>query len=62
MLSNNTEHWYVFKKSLDNTYYIYERTCGTLPAAINRVEELKVNYPDALYFENEIPKNFEYFY
>lgn len=40
----------------------YERTCGTKERAEERVRELKQFHPNALYFENKIPKNFKYFY
>jgi len=41
---------------------IYERTCGTKEAAEQRVNELKSIYQDAEYFENEIPKDYKWFY
>lgn len=53
-------HFYVFYISDGDN--VYERTCGTKQAAEDRVVELKKHYDDALYFENDIPKDFKYFY
>jgi hypothetical protein len=41
---------------------MYERTCGTKAVAEKRVDELKTIYEDAEYFENEIPKDYKWFY
>ena len=52
--------YYVFYTS--NGDNVYERTCGTIEAAEERVIELKKRYEDAVYFENYIPKDYEWFY
>lgn len=41
---------------------IYERTCSSKIAAEQQVAKLKKFYEDAEYFENEIPKNYKWFY
>jgi len=54
------KHFYVFYKNKGNNFY--ERTCGTKDAAEQRVKHLKNIYDDAVWFENEIPKDYKYFY
>ena len=53
-------HFYVFYTKDGNNFY--ERTCGTKEAAQERVDKLKNIYDDAIWFENEIPKDYKYFY
>jgi len=43
-----------------NDITVYERTCGTEERAKERVEELKVYYPDAFYMIDKFPE--KYFY
>ena len=42
-------YWYVYRRSLNDSVWIYERTCGTEEAAKVRVAELKLRFPDAKY-------------
>lgn len=53
-------HFYVFYKNIGCN--MYERTCGTKEAAESRVKELRKLYQDAEYFENDIPKDYVWFY
>ena len=53
-------HFYVFYKSDGDN--VYERTCGTKDAAEERKSKLKSIHDDAEYFEDEIPKDYEYYY
>lgn len=53
-------HFYVFY--IINGDYVYERTCGVVKAAQERVNELKKRYDDAIFFENNIPKDLKWFY
>lgn len=46
------EHYYVYKW-IDNVY-IYDRTCGTIEAASERVEALLERYPHAVFTINAI--------
>jgi hypothetical protein len=55
------DNYYVFYVTIEN-HNVYERTCGTEERAIERVGELKKYYPNALYFKNDIPKDFKYYY
>jgi hypothetical protein len=50
--------YYVFY--ISDGAYVYERTCGELQAAIDRVEILLKQYGGAKYFVNELPKDFFY--
>lgn len=54
------EHFYIFY--VNNGDNVYERTCGEKRTAEQRVKELKTRFSDAFYFENDIPKNFKYYY
>lgn len=54
-------HFYVFCIDTEGRN-LYERTCGTIEAAIERVAKLKLTYADALFFTDDIPKDFKYFY
>lgn len=56
----NMGHFYVFYKNIGCN--MYERTCGTKEAAESRVKELRKLYQDAEYFENDIPKDYVWFY
>jgi len=54
-------HFYVFSVDCEGSN-LYERTCGTLEAAVERVIKLKLTYADALFFKDDIPKDFKYYY
>ena len=56
----HTIWYYVFYTN--NRYNMYERTCGTEQAAIDRVAYLKTIYNNAEYFKSEIPKDYKWFY
>lgn len=53
-------YYYIFYMSGD--FNFYERTCGSEKAADSRVNKLKTFYDDAIYFKDNIPKDFKYFY
>ena len=61
MNTKTIDHFYVFYTNFQG-HNCYERTCGTEEAAKERVVLLKKTYPDAVYFHNDIPKDFKYFY
>ena len=54
-------NYYVFYTDITGNN-CYERICGTKEAAKQRIDILKRRYKNAEYFENNIPKNYKYFY
>lgn len=54
------EHYYVFYTV--NGLNFFDRTCGTKEAAQKRVFELELLYSNAIYFEQDIPKTYLWYY
>jgi len=52
--------YYIFY--IMNGNNVYERTCGNIIRAEERISELKYIYDNAEYFINEIPKNYKWYY
>lgn len=55
------KHIYIFYTNKDGCN-IYERTTSEIKRAQERVEELKKIYPNAFYFEDDIPKDLKWYY
>jgi len=54
------EYYYIFYTNNGNN--MYERTCCTKESSEERVKKLKTMYDNAVYFKNEIPKDYKWFY